>query len=129
MRVRAETRNRDGLAEVLGLAVYGIVFLPHLNDYIDLAAIDAFLATKERGLSPTVAILANTYYSLQCHDGRGGQLTCCIPALSVSPSLVQFPHSSSQSISALGILMAIAKGSSIAMPRDYAIATSSVGRD
>ncbi|RDX82268.1 hypothetical protein CR513_36962, partial [Mucuna pruriens] len=48
---------------------------------------------------------------------------------SISPSLVQFPHSSSQSISALGSLMAIAKGSSIAISRNYAIATSSVGRD
>ncbi|RDX88002.1 hypothetical protein CR513_30462, partial [Mucuna pruriens] len=54
---------------------------------------------------------------LRCVDG------------SVGPSPVQFPHSSSQSISALGILMAIAKGSSIAIPRNYAIATSSVGRD
>ncbi|RDX88855.1 hypothetical protein CR513_29488, partial [Mucuna pruriens] len=47
----------------------------------------------------------------------------------VSPNLVQFPHSSSQSISALGSLMAIAKGSSIVIPRIYAIATSSVDRD
>ncbi|RDY14632.1 hypothetical protein CR513_00284, partial [Mucuna pruriens] len=47
----------------------------------------------------------------------------------ISLSPVQFLHSSSQSISALGILMTIAKGSSIAIPRNYAIATSSVGRD
>ncbi|RDX86786.1 hypothetical protein CR513_31839, partial [Mucuna pruriens] len=45
------------------------------------------------------------------------------------PSLVRFPHSSSQSISALGILMTIAKGSSIDIPRNYAIATLSVDRD
>ncbi|RDX94463.1 hypothetical protein CR513_23159, partial [Mucuna pruriens] len=48
---------------------------------------------------------------------------------SISSSPVQVPHSSSQSISALGSLMTIAKGSSIAIPRIYAIATSSVGRD
>ncbi|RDX98504.1 hypothetical protein CR513_18562, partial [Mucuna pruriens] len=42
---------------------------------------------------------------------------------------MQFPHSSSQSISALRILMTIAKGSSIVIPRNYAIATSSVGKD
>ncbi|RDX93227.1 hypothetical protein CR513_24540, partial [Mucuna pruriens] len=48
---------------------------------------------------------------------------------SISPSPVQIPHSSSQSISALGSLMTIAKYSSIAIPRIYAIATSSVDRD
>ncbi|RDY14151.1 hypothetical protein CR513_00817, partial [Mucuna pruriens] len=47
----------------------------------------------------------------------------------ISPSPVQIPHSSSQSISTLGSLMAIAKGSSIATPRNYTIATSSVGKD
>ncbi|RDX74823.1 hypothetical protein CR513_45382, partial [Mucuna pruriens] len=51
------------------------------------------------------------------------------PICSISPTPVQFPHSRSQSISASGILMTIAKGSSIAIPRNYAIATSSVGRD
>ncbi|RDX89633.1 hypothetical protein CR513_28617, partial [Mucuna pruriens] len=38
-------------------------------------------------------------------------------------------HSSLQSVSALGILMAIAKDSSVAIPRIYTIVTSSVGRD
>ncbi|RDX98431.1 hypothetical protein CR513_18648, partial [Mucuna pruriens] len=50
-------------------------------------------------------------------------------ASSISSSPVQVPHSSSQSISAFGSLMTIAKHSSIAIPRNYAIATSSVGRD
>ncbi|RDX85982.1 hypothetical protein CR513_32753, partial [Mucuna pruriens] len=48
---------------------------------------------------------------------------------SINPSLVQIPHSNSQSISALGILMTIAKCSSISVPRNYAITTSSVDRD
>ncbi|RDX79854.1 hypothetical protein CR513_39672, partial [Mucuna pruriens] len=47
----------------------------------------------------------------------------------VSPSSVHIPHSNFQSISALGNLMATAKGSSIAISRNYAIATSLVGRD
>ncbi|RDY14083.1 hypothetical protein CR513_00903, partial [Mucuna pruriens] len=34
-----------------------------------------------------------------------------------------------QSVSALGVLMAIAKGLSVATPRIYRIATSSIGRD
>ncbi|RDX80030.1 hypothetical protein CR513_39468, partial [Mucuna pruriens] len=46
-----------------------------------------------------------------------------------SVSNLKVPHSSSQSISAFGSLMTIAKHSSIAIPRNYAIATSSVGRD
>ncbi|RDX76837.1 hypothetical protein CR513_43132, partial [Mucuna pruriens] len=76
--------NWDLLADTLGLAIYRIVLLLHLNDYVDLAVIDAFIAVKEKGLSPTVVVLANTYYSLQrCHDGRGGRLVCCLPALYV----------------------------------------------
>ncbi|RDY00271.1 hypothetical protein CR513_16559, partial [Mucuna pruriens] len=59
----------------------------------------------------------------------GGDLSDLVSANSISPSPVLFPHSSSQSISALGVLMAIAKGSSNVIPRIYTIATSSIGRD
>ncbi|RDX87780.1 hypothetical protein CR513_30716, partial [Mucuna pruriens] len=47
MCILAEVGNQDGLAKVLGLVVYGIILLPHLNDYINLAATYAFLATLE----------------------------------------------------------------------------------
>ncbi|RDX88025.1 hypothetical protein CR513_30429, partial [Mucuna pruriens] len=47
----------------------------------------------------------------------------------INPSPVQFLYPTSKSILALGIFMTIAKGSSIAIPRNYKIATSSVGRD
>ncbi|RDX78205.1 hypothetical protein CR513_41549, partial [Mucuna pruriens] len=79
---RLVVEDWDNLIDILGLAVYGIIMLPHLNDYVDLATINAFVATREKGSSPVVVVLANTYYSLQCcHDGRGGQLTCCLPTL------------------------------------------------
>ncbi|RDX61892.1 hypothetical protein CR513_59831, partial [Mucuna pruriens] len=82
MHFLLEIREWDNLIDVLGLAMYGIILLPHLNDYIDLEAINAFLATWERGSSSVVVVLENTYYSLQrCHDGRGRRLTCCMPAL------------------------------------------------
>ncbi|RDX84722.1 hypothetical protein CR513_34173, partial [Mucuna pruriens] len=69
----AEVECWNTLADVLALSVYGFILLPHPNDYVDLAAIDTFLAVKERGLNPTMVVLANTYYSLQrCHDNRGG---------------------------------------------------------
>ncbi|RDX72740.1 hypothetical protein CR513_47728, partial [Mucuna pruriens] len=71
MCMSPEIEDWDTLVDTLGLAVYGIILLPHLNDYIDLAAIDIFLAAKESGLSPTMAVLANTYYILRhCHDSR-----------------------------------------------------------
>ncbi|RDY04697.1 hypothetical protein CR513_11566, partial [Mucuna pruriens] len=81
MHILAESGSWDTLADTLELAVYAIILLPHLNDYIDLAAIDVFIVVKERGLNPTVAVLANTYYSLQCCYDSRGRLVCCLPAL------------------------------------------------
>ncbi|RDX81744.1 hypothetical protein CR513_37545, partial [Mucuna pruriens] len=75
MNFFSENGNWDGFINILGLAIYEIVLLPHLNDYVDLTAIDVFLANRERGRSFVVAVLANTYYTMQyCHEGRGGRL-------------------------------------------------------
>ncbi|RDY02431.1 hypothetical protein CR513_14111, partial [Mucuna pruriens] len=46
----------------------------HIEDYVDLAAIDAFLAKRDRGENPIIAaILANTYYSLNYYYERNGK--------------------------------------------------------
>ncbi|RDY06267.1 hypothetical protein CR513_09774, partial [Mucuna pruriens] len=52
------------------------------RDYIDLVAMGVFLAKKNKGENLTMAVLANTYYSLnQCGERRRGVLRCCTPLL------------------------------------------------
>ncbi|RDY05229.1 hypothetical protein CR513_10952, partial [Mucuna pruriens] len=64
--------------DVYGLLVYEIVLFPHMEDYIDQAAIDIFLANRDRGENPTMEILANTYYTLSYYCERQGKsLRCC----------------------------------------------------
>ncbi|RDX96492.1 hypothetical protein CR513_20840, partial [Mucuna pruriens] len=66
--------------------------------------------------------ITSTFHD-QCFNGAS-------VTLSRSRSVgAEFELRSSQSISVLGILMTIAKDSSIAIPRNCAIVTSSVGRD
>ncbi|RDX86768.1 hypothetical protein CR513_31857, partial [Mucuna pruriens] len=78
----SKARNWDAFIDVLGLAVYKIVLFRHLNDYIDLVAIDVFLAYQKRGRSLVVAVLANTYYAIHSsHEKKGGKLVCCLHAL------------------------------------------------
>ncbi|RDX65439.1 hypothetical protein CR513_55903, partial [Mucuna pruriens] len=50
-------RNRNGLKG-----------LPRMEDCIDLAAMEVFMAKKDRGENPTMAVLANTYYTLNHYD-------------------------------------------------------------
>ncbi|RDX94411.1 hypothetical protein CR513_23211, partial [Mucuna pruriens] len=69
-------------------------------------------------------VVGKTDAMLERVQGRVEENWCTIISISSSP--VQVPHSSSQSISAFGSLMTIAKHSSIAIPRNYAIATSSM---
>ncbi|RDY06372.1 hypothetical protein CR513_09630, partial [Mucuna pruriens] len=68
--------------DALGLLVYGILLFPQIEDHVDLVAMGVFLAKKNRGENSTMAVLANTYYSLnQCGERRRGVLTCCTPLL------------------------------------------------
>ncbi|RDY06272.1 hypothetical protein CR513_09755, partial [Mucuna pruriens] len=68
--------------DALGILVYKILLFPQIEDYVDLVAIGVFLAKKNRGENLTMAILANTYYSLnQCSERRRGVLRCCTPLL------------------------------------------------
>ncbi|RDX75448.1 hypothetical protein CR513_44657, partial [Mucuna pruriens] len=54
----------------------------HIEDYVDLAVVDAFLAKRDRGENPVIAILANTYYSLNyCYEKNGKALRCCTTLL------------------------------------------------
>ncbi|RDY00183.1 hypothetical protein CR513_16664, partial [Mucuna pruriens] len=73
--------------DVYEILVYGIMLFPQIECYIDLAAIDAFLEKRDRGEHPVVAVLTNTYYTLDYYtldyyskkNGRG--LRCCTTLL------------------------------------------------
>ncbi|RDX92564.1 hypothetical protein CR513_25290, partial [Mucuna pruriens] len=68
--------------DTLGLLIYGILLFPHPENYVDLAAMEVFLAKKNKGENPIMAVLADTYYSLhQCGERRRGILRCCTPLL------------------------------------------------
>ncbi|RDX72769.1 hypothetical protein CR513_47696, partial [Mucuna pruriens] len=75
-----EEQDWDAMIDVLGLLLYGVVLFPYIEDYVDLAAIEAFLAKKDRGENPTMALLANTYHTLSyCSGRKAGNLRCCTP--------------------------------------------------
>ncbi|RDX93007.1 hypothetical protein CR513_24786, partial [Mucuna pruriens] len=49
-----------------------------IDGYIDLVAADAFLAKQDRGETPIIVVLANTYYSLNYYFEKNGKgLRCC----------------------------------------------------
>ncbi|RDX74771.1 hypothetical protein CR513_45435, partial [Mucuna pruriens] len=77
-----EEQDWDAMIDILGLLLYGVVLFPYIEDYIDLAAIEVFLAKRDRGENPTMAVLANTYYTLSyCSGRKTANLRCCTPLL------------------------------------------------
>ncbi|RDX81402.1 hypothetical protein CR513_37930, partial [Mucuna pruriens] len=74
--------NWDAFIDILGLVVYRIVLFPHLNDYVNLAAINIFLACQERGRNLIATVLVNIYYTIHnFHEKKGGRLVCFLHAL------------------------------------------------
>jgi len=73
----AEVASNNAFYSILALLIYGLVFFPNIDDFVDIHAIQIFL-TK----NPVPTLLANTYHSI--HDrtlaGRGAVL-CCTPLL------------------------------------------------
>ncbi|RDX87726.1 hypothetical protein CR513_30770, partial [Mucuna pruriens] len=68
--------------DVYALLIYGVILFLHIEDYVNLAIIDNFFAKRDRGESPVIAILANTYYSLNyCYERNGKGLRCCTSLL------------------------------------------------
>ncbi|RDY04729.1 hypothetical protein CR513_11527, partial [Mucuna pruriens] len=71
--VLGKKRNRNGLK-----GIPKIILFPHVEDYVDQVATDTFLAKKDRGENPVIAILVNTYYTLNyCYERNGKELRCC----------------------------------------------------
>ncbi|RDY10068.1 hypothetical protein CR513_05473, partial [Mucuna pruriens] len=74
--------NWQAVVDTLGLLIYGIILFLHLEDYIDLAAIDVFMAVKEKNENPIPPLLRDTYYTLNyCRGRQGKSLRCCVHIL------------------------------------------------
>ncbi|RDX79699.1 hypothetical protein CR513_39840, partial [Mucuna pruriens] len=77
-----EDEEWPAVMNALGLLLYAILLFPRMEDYVDLTAMEVFVAKKDRGENPTTAVLANTYYTLShCGEQKGGTLRCCTPLL------------------------------------------------
>ncbi|RDX92398.1 hypothetical protein CR513_25485, partial [Mucuna pruriens] len=79
---RLHRLRKDGdwpvVMDVYGLLVYGTVMFPHGDDFVDVATVDVYLAKRDKGENPTIALLANTYYTLNhCCEQKRGNLRCC----------------------------------------------------
>ncbi|KAL5165662.1 hypothetical protein HKD37_18G050754 [Glycine soja] len=70
--------------DVLALLIFGVFLFPNMDDLVDLAAIDAFLAYYHSKESPVVAILANLFdtFDRRC-EKNSAWIVCCLPALCV----------------------------------------------
>ncbi|RDX95148.1 hypothetical protein CR513_22362, partial [Mucuna pruriens] len=83
-RLQQLQRKEDLLVstDVYGLLIYGIILFPQIEDYVDLAAIDAFLGKCNRGENLIIIVLANTYYTLDyCYRKNEKGLRCCTSLL------------------------------------------------
>ncbi|RDX67903.1 hypothetical protein CR513_53169, partial [Mucuna pruriens] len=46
----------------LGLIIYGVILFPHIDEYVDMAAIDAFLTYRDKGENPIEGEEYNTLF-------------------------------------------------------------------
>jgi len=69
--------SSDGFDSILALLIYGLVFFPNLDNFVDINAIKIFLS---KNLVPT--LLADKYHSIHHRTHKeGGVITCCAPLL------------------------------------------------
>jgi hypothetical protein len=77
-----KTSEWKKLNDVLALLIYGIVLFPKIPDFIDLYALNIYLAVQIDEENPVPTLLADVYYSLDLrHEKKGGVILCCIPLL------------------------------------------------
>ncbi|XP_027348051.1 uncharacterized protein LOC113859490 [Abrus precatorius] len=78
----AEKEDWETFIDVLALTIYSIVLFPKHDNFVDLAAIDVFLACKNQSENPVPILLANIYCTLSfCHETKGKRIICCLPML------------------------------------------------
>ena len=70
--------------DVLALLVFGVVLFPNMDGFVDLLAIDTFLAYHHSKESLVVAVFADAYdtFDRRC-DKSSARIVCCTPALYV----------------------------------------------
>ena len=70
--------------DVLALTLYDIMLFPNLEHFVNYAAINVFVAMKNRSENPVTAILADIYKTLySCYKMKQRKVSCCLPALYV----------------------------------------------
>ncbi|XP_014522137.1 uncharacterized protein LOC106778668 [Vigna radiata var. radiata] len=80
----AEEERWETFMDVLALLLYGVMLFPNFKNFIDDAAINAFVGYKDRSENPVTAVLAEVYGTLHhCYEKKGGQMLCCLPMLYV----------------------------------------------
>nr|XP_027189418.1 uncharacterized protein LOC113786262 [Cicer arietinum] len=78
----ADKKEWSTFIDVLALIIYGIVIFPNLDNFVDFAAINVFLAFNKHKQNPVPAVLADVYYSMHMrHEKKGGTILCCVPVL------------------------------------------------
>ncbi|XP_027941173.1 uncharacterized protein LOC114194971 [Vigna unguiculata] len=83
-RIMAAREEWEVYMDVLAMMIYGVVLFPRCDQFIDLAAIDAFMAYKHKRECPVITILADTLHTLNvCYEKKNEKLMCCLPVLFV----------------------------------------------
>ncbi|RDX77244.1 hypothetical protein CR513_42660, partial [Mucuna pruriens] len=72
MNCHMKEGDRQTVIDILDLLIYGIVLFSHLEDYVDLVAIDIFFAIQDKNENLVLAILFDTY-----QERSGRSLRCC----------------------------------------------------
>lgn len=74
----AEKKNWEFFNTTLALLLYGLIIFPFTIGMIDHTTMDVFFAYETRGENPILAILANTFLSMEiCHQKKREMLRCC----------------------------------------------------
>ena len=85
---KAEALENQGewtsFINILALLVFGTILFPNVDELVDLAVIDAFLAYHHSKESLVIVVLANAYdtFDLRC-EKSDSRIVCCTPALFV----------------------------------------------
>ena len=70
--------------DILALLVFGTILFPNVDDLVDLAAINAYLAYHHSKESPVIVVLEDTYDTLDLRcEKSSARIVCCTPALYV----------------------------------------------
>lgn len=87
----ATSNNWDSLDTIMVLLIFGLILFPSEENFLDLIAVNVFLAVKIGDEDPTHALLEDVYYTFhQRYVKKGGyNAMLCSSAL----QMVYLPHS------------------------------------